>query len=138
MRQRISNLEEFKTLQKACIRARENEKRKVLVCCGTGCAAGGNLKVFDELKAQMDAQGVPCEIALNLTECGGSVTGLKKSGCHGFCEMGPLVRIEPEGWLSIRSRPAACWSTAVTSTPKASKSIFPSAVTPPWPSACSN
>ena len=39
MRQRISNLEEFKTLQEACIRARENEKRKVLVCCGTGCAA---------------------------------------------------------------------------------------------------
>ena len=77
MRQRIGNLEEFKTLQEACIRARENEKRKVLVCCGTGCAAGGNLKVFDELKAQMDAQGVPCEIALNLTECGGSVTGLK-------------------------------------------------------------
>ena len=106
MRQRISNLEEFKTLQKACIRARENEKRKVLVCCGTGCAAGGNLKVFDELKAQMDAQGVPCEIALNLTECGGSVTGLKKSGCHGFCEMGPLVRIEPEGWLYTKVKVA--------------------------------
>ena len=106
MRQRISNLEEFKTLQEACIRARENEKRKVLVCCGTGCAAGGNLKVFDELKAQMDAQGVPCEIALNLTECGGSVTGLKKSGCHGFCEMGPLVRIEPEGWLYTKVKVA--------------------------------
>ena len=27
------------------------------------------------------------------------VVGLKKSGCHGFCEMGPLVRIEPQGWL---------------------------------------
>ena len=27
------------------------------------------------------------------------VVGLKKSGCHGFCEMGPLVRIEPYGWL---------------------------------------
>ena len=25
--------------------------------------------------------------------------GITKSGCHGFCEMGPLVRIEPAGIL---------------------------------------
>ena len=28
--------------------------------------------------------------------------GLKKSGCHGFCEMGPLLRIEPMGWLYLK------------------------------------
>ena len=99
MRERINSLEEFKALQEKCIKARENEKRKVLVCCGTGCAAGGNLKVYEELQAQMIAQGAPVEVSLNLTECGGEAIGLKKSGCHGFCEMGPLVRIEPEGWL---------------------------------------
>ena len=99
MRERLNSLEEFKALQEKCIKARENEKRKVLVCCGTGCAAGGNLKVFEELKNQMAAQGAPYEVALNLSECAGEATGLKMSGCHGFCEMGPLVRIEPEGWL---------------------------------------
>ncbi|MDO5458252.1 MAG: NADH-quinone oxidoreductase subunit NuoF [Eubacteriales bacterium] len=99
MRERLTSLAAFKALQDKCIKARENEKRKVLVCCGTGCAAGGNLKVYEELKNQMAAQGVKCEVTLNLTDCGGESTGLKMSGCHGFCEMGPLVRIEPEGWL---------------------------------------
>ena len=99
MRERLNSLEEFKTLQDQCIRARQNEKRKVLICCGTGCAAGGNLKVYEELKARMAEKGAAFEVALNLTDCGGESIGLKKSGCHGFCEMGPLVRIESEGWL---------------------------------------
>jgi len=99
MRGRLNSLEEFKALQEKCVRARENEKRKVLVCCGTGCAAGGNLKVYEELKNQMALHGAAFEVALNLSECPGEATGIKKSGCHGFCEMGPLVRIEPEGWL---------------------------------------
>ena len=99
MRERLNNLEEFKALQEKCIKARQNEKRKVLVCCGTGCAAGGNLKVYEELKNQMALHGSAFEVTLNLSECAGEATGIKKSGCHGFCEMGPLVRIEPEGWL---------------------------------------
>ena len=99
MREKLTSLAAFKALQDKCIKARENEKRKVLVCCGTGCAAGGNLKVYEELKNQMASHGVKCEVTLNLTDCGGEATGLKMSGCHGFCEMGPLVRIEPEGWL---------------------------------------
>lgn len=104
MREKLHSLEEFQALQEKCIRARECEKRKVLVCCGTGCAAGGNLKVYEELKAQMAAHGAAFEVTLNLSECAGEATGIKKSGCHGFCEMGPLVRIEPEGWLYTKVR----------------------------------
>ena len=104
MRQKLNSLEEFKKLQEQCIKARESEKRKVLVCCGTGCAAGGNLKVFEEIKNQMAEHGLAYEVALNLSECSGETTGIKKSGCHGFCEMGPLVRIEPEGWLYTKVR----------------------------------
>ena len=98
MREKIKNLGEFRALQEKLIQARSHEKRKVLVCCGTGCAAGGNLAVYEELKAQMEAHGAAYELSLN-ANCGGDATGIKKSGCHGFCEMGPLVRIEPEGWL---------------------------------------
>ncbi|MBQ3371870.1 MAG: NADH-quinone oxidoreductase subunit NuoF [Oscillospiraceae bacterium] len=105
MRERLNNLEEFKALQEKCIAARNSEKRKVLVCCGTGCTAGGNLEVFEELKTQMSLHGEAFEVALNVTSCE-PVTGLKKSGCHGFCEMGPLVRIEPEGWLYCKVKPA--------------------------------
>ena len=34
--------------------------------------------------------------------------GMKKSGCHGFCEMGPLVRIEPQGWLYTKVKVSDC------------------------------
>ena len=33
---------------------------------------------------------------------------MKKSGCHGFCEMGPLVRIEPEGYLYTKVQLSDC------------------------------
>ena len=98
MREKIRSLEEFRALQEKYVQARGHEKRKVLVCCGTGCAAGGNLAVYEELKKQMAEHGAAYELSLN-DSCGGDSTGIKKSGCHGFCEMGPLVRIEPEGWL---------------------------------------
>ena len=98
MRQRLASLSEFRALQQACMAAREAEKRKILVCCGTGCVAGGNLNVYQALKTRMDELGVACEVSLNDNH-GGDAIGLKKSGCHGFCEKGPLVRIEPEGWL---------------------------------------
>ncbi|MEE3460006.1 MAG: (2Fe-2S) ferredoxin domain-containing protein, partial [Candidatus Faecousia sp.] len=104
MREKLNSLEAFKALQEKCIKARENEKRKVLVCCGTGCAAGGNLKVYEELKNQMALHDAAFEVTLNLSDCAAEATGIKKSGCHGFWELGPLVRIEPEGWLYTKVR----------------------------------
>ena len=41
MRQRIESLEQFRALQADYMAARDAEKRKILVCCGTGCVAGG-------------------------------------------------------------------------------------------------
>ena len=45
MREKLCSLEAFRALQADCMAAREAEKRKILVCCGTGCMAGGNLDV---------------------------------------------------------------------------------------------
>ena len=101
MREKLHSLEEFQTLQAQYKAARAAEKRKVLVCCGTGCVAGGNLNVYQALKNKMAELGVSCEVSLSDNH-GGEAVGLKKSGCHGFCERGPLVRIEPEGWLYTR------------------------------------
>ena len=62
MRQRIESLEQFRALQAEYMAAREAEKRKILVCCGTGCVAGGNLNVYHELKKRMDELGIPCDV----------------------------------------------------------------------------
>lgn len=63
-----------------------SEKRTVLVCQGTGCLSGGAEEAFSALQAEVEK--------LNLGE---ESVELKSTGCHGFCQRGPLAVIEPEG-----------------------------------------
>lgn len=83
------------------------QKKKILICAGTGCIAGGSLDIYDELVRLMMEKGINCEIKLEVEPHDESV-GIKKSGCHGFCEMGPLVRIEPWGYLYIKVKTEDC------------------------------
>ncbi len=83
------------------------QKKKILICAGTGCIAGGALEIYDELVRLMGEKGINCGISLEKEPHEESV-GIKKSGCHGFCEMGPLVRIEPWGYLYIKVKPEDC------------------------------
>ncbi len=83
------------------------QKKKVLVCGGTGCVAGGSLAIYDKLRTLIEERGLPCEVNL-VHEPHDDAVGLKKSGCHGFCEMGPLVRVEPYGWLYTKVKLEDC------------------------------
>ncbi len=85
----------------------EKEKKKILICAGTGCVAGGALEIYDELIRLMKEKGINCEVALE-KEPHDETIGIKKSGCHGFCEMGPLVKIEPVGYLYIKVKVEDC------------------------------
>ena len=85
-------------LTQAAVKACEEIKNydcRILVCSGTGCIATGSNKIhalFEDLVK--DAPGV----SLVFSPCGGhdeeKVVGVKKTGCQGFCELGPLVRIQ--------------------------------------------
>lgn len=58
--------------------------REILVCCGTGCLANGSQAVVDRFRAgvsSLDAEVKPY---------------VKKTGCNGFCENGPMVTILPD------------------------------------------
>jgi NADH-quinone oxidoreductase subunit F len=79
------------------------EKRKVFVCAGTGCIASGSLEIYDKLAALVKEKNIPCSVELK--EEPEHPAGLKKSGCHGLCDQGPLILIEPEGWLYTRVKP---------------------------------
>ncbi len=100
--------------RKALIKLREdlksgyiNQTRKIIVCGGTGCVAGGSLRIYDEFKSILEENGLYVALALE-KEPHDNEVGLKKSGCHGFCEMGPLVRIEPEGYLYTKVKVEDC------------------------------
>ena len=87
---------------------RSSNAVNVLVCAGTGCIAGGSLKVCETLKEECERRGL--QIYVGLTEHSGEEKSLhiKMSGCHGFCEMGPLVHIEPLGVMYIHVKPEDC------------------------------
>lgn len=75
------------------------QRRKILVCAGTGCVAGGSLEIHEKFKSLAQNHGDLIDISLEEEKEG---TGVKKCGCHGYCEMGPLVRIEPFGYLYLK------------------------------------
>ena len=103
----IKTREELRKLREEYAVSLAGEKKKILICAGTGCISSGSLVIYDELKKIMEARGLKVEVELAEEPHDDSV-GLKKSGCHGFCEMGPLVRIEPQGWLYVKVKPADC------------------------------
>jgi len=65
----------------------------VLVCQGTGCVSGGAEQVCSLLKKEAEALNSLATIEI------------KHTGCHGFCQQGPLVVIEPEGILYTKVQP---------------------------------
>ncbi len=104
---RISS-QEF--LLKACEQFKKDlamQTTKVLICAGTGCVAGGSMDIYNKLVSDLKDSGINVSVELghNLEEESVSV---KQSGCHGFCEMGPLVRIEPQGWLYLKVQLEDC------------------------------
>jgi NADH-quinone oxidoreductase subunit F len=74
---------------------RPANQRFLAVCAGTGCKAYGSDKVVAAFKEELEKQGVAEEVKLRAT------------GCHGFCERGTLVVIQPEGILYQRVQPEA-------------------------------
>jgi NADH-quinone oxidoreductase subunit F len=113
----LEALKDREALQKtraACEKALGAQKKKILVCAGTGCVSSGSPEIYDRLAALMKERNIPCSAELTAEDpclrggpAGGSV-GIKKSGCHGFCEMGPLILIEPEGWLYTKVKLEDC------------------------------
>lgn len=65
----------------------------VLVCGGTGCSSSGSKFIIPALQEKLAAKGMEHEIKI------------VETGCHGLCEMGPLVIVYPEGVFYVRVQP---------------------------------
>jgi NADH-quinone oxidoreductase subunit F len=86
--------------------AAANVTRRVVICAGTGCMAGGALKVHQAFVEKIEAAGLP--VVTSLRPEGGDghpALYISKSGCQGFCQMGPLVTVEPDGILYTKVQP---------------------------------
>ena len=101
---RIENRFQLKQVRAECQAETKQEKCRVLICGGTGCLAGGSAKLYEHMKElAAEHENVQVEIGPEIAHI-----GVHKSGCHGFCEMGPLMRIEPYGYLYLKVQESDC------------------------------
>ncbi|MHC4564589.1 MAG: (2Fe-2S) ferredoxin domain-containing protein, partial [Planctomycetota bacterium] len=75
--------EELEKLRLRLVEQREAKRIGISVCSGTGCRAHGSMELVEEFRRQLYAKG--------LTD-----VEVRATGCHGFCERGPLVVIFPQ------------------------------------------
>ena len=102
----FKNLDELRAYRGECKKALQSENKKIVVCGGAGCVSKGANKVYEKLVSLMQEKGL--NYTVKLEKCSESSIRLTKSGCHGFCEVGPLVRIEPQNWLYIKVKESDC------------------------------
>jgi NADH-quinone oxidoreductase subunit F len=81
--------------RKQVVKDQKAVKNSILVCCGTGCLASGAGEVAEEFRRRLSEQGIDMEVELHV----------KKTGCHGFCERGPIVTFVPSGILYQKVKP---------------------------------
>jgi len=89
---RLKSAKDLNKLTSRLARQAEKHSKKVCICCGPGCMARGADKIVDRFKAALNDSKVK----------GITVEVLKETGCHGFCQQGPLVVIEPKGTFYTR------------------------------------
>ena len=96
---KINNRETLNEIRDHAKQTIANSKCRILICAGTGCLAGGSAQICERIKELVNENpDIEVHFAPEIAHGDGEI-GVKKSGCHGFCEMGPLMRIEPMGLL---------------------------------------
>jgi NADH-quinone oxidoreductase subunit F len=84
---------DLETLQKECRDQFDPDAVTVTLCAGTGCRASGSLAVGEKFAEAIASNGLKKKVRL------------KRTGCHGFCERGPLVVLQPSGIFYQRVEP---------------------------------
>ena len=101
---RLETREDLQASRAQAVELIKTENCRILICAGTGCLAGGSEKIYRKLaKLSEEVEGIKLEFGPEAAHI-----GVHESGCHGFCEMGPLVRIEPWNYLYIKVKEEDC------------------------------
>ncbi len=65
----------------------------LLVCGGTGCRASESNLIAENLKKELEEKGLSNEVQVIMT------------GCFGFCEKGPVVKVMPDNTFYVQVKP---------------------------------
>ncbi len=86
-----SNLKGLLDIKKG--KANSEKKMNISICGGTGCQASQSEKIKEELIKYAEIYGVSDRVSVSIT------------GCFGFCEKGPIVKISPDNTFYIKIKP---------------------------------
>lgn len=88
----IQNKEVLEQIREEAVKELNSYDCRILVCSGTGCVATGSQKIYEKfMEIAKDTPGVTIEFGPHDKD---AHVGVKKTGCQGVCELGPLVRIQ--------------------------------------------
>jgi NADH-quinone oxidoreductase subunit F len=82
--EKVHSAQELEALRDEIVKARDAGQALVTICTGTGCHAYGCMNIVSAFRDEIDKAGLSDTIKVRTT------------GCHGFCERGPLVVIYPQ------------------------------------------
>jgi NADH-quinone oxidoreductase subunit F len=90
---RIKSPAELEVFRKEILSQRDPNKPCITLCSGSACNATGSGKVAAALEREIKKQGVEAEVVS------------RRTGCHGFCEQGPIIVVYPEGICYLKVEP---------------------------------
>ena len=90
---RMHSPAELEELRKGLLSRRDPERPCITLCSGTACHATGCEGVAAAIEKELEAQGLKTEV------------DFRRTGCHGFCEKGPIAVIAPEETSYFQVRP---------------------------------
>lgn len=71
----------------------DTEYKELLICGGTGCMSSQSKKLLENLNSEIERNGLSDKVKASIT------------GCFGFCEKGPIVKIFPEDVFYVNVKP---------------------------------
>ena len=90
---RINSPADLEALRKDIISQRDPKKTVITLCSGSACHASGSREVAIKLEEEVAKQGLS------------STVDIRKTGCHGFCERGPIIVIRPDEICYFQIKP---------------------------------
>ncbi|MFC1899637.1 NADH-ubiquinone oxidoreductase-F iron-sulfur binding region domain-containing protein [Chloroflexota bacterium] len=90
---RVNSPAELKKLRQEILSRRNPDKLCITLCCGPACHASDSGEVAAVIEDELEKQALKEEV------------DFRRTGCHGFCEEGPIVVIYPEGICYMRVTP---------------------------------
>jgi NADP-reducing hydrogenase subunit HndC len=90
---RINSPAELEKLRSEILAARDPNKPLITLCSGSACHASGSREVAAKIEEELQQQGLTAAVEV------------RRTGCHGFCERGPIIVIHPEEICYFQIKP---------------------------------